>query len=500
MRICIIGSGPAGVIAVDYLKNIKKLKIDILDVGINDKKKYNINSNSFIPPKIAFNNSFMYKRADNLKLVFDKFSNFFTSHALGGLSNVWGANISCIHNKYLKSWKINKKIFYESFNYVLKKMKICARKDMIDDLYDVKLSNTHLIKSGLSYDHSVFDEKNIIFLKQKNLYIGASKLALNINKCTMISECLTGCKNRAIFNSADLIKNTFVNSDINYKKGILVLKFIEKKDKVHVIVKNISSQKNLILKYDYLIIAAGCVDSTLIVKKSILDNENDFNFKILESKKFYFPVFSRKILSSNNLDNSISLSHIFIQCKNKNSLVHCQLYPLYFMLEWILINKLGKYSVFLIKPFKWVLKYFFLAMVYLDSEDSGYLLANYKDNILNVKGFENSKSKKRLDFFIKKMKSCIKVTDLIPVNIVLSSKLGQSQHFGSTMRMKITPNINQTDFYGRPHKHKRTFIIDSSVLPSIPSSPTTINIMANAVRICKKIESLLKKEGLSSAN
>jgi choline dehydrogenase-like flavoprotein len=40
---------------------------------------------------------------------------------------------------------------------------------------------------------------------------------------------------------------------------------------------------------------------------------------------------------------------------------------------------------------------------------------------------------------------------------------------------------------GRPYRHKRTFIIDSSVLPSIPASPTTIVVMANAVRICKAI-------------
>ena len=85
MRICIVGSGPSGLISANYLKNYKNLKIDILDVGIANNLNFSFKTNNFIPIKTVFNNAFMYKRADELKINFDKLTDFYTSHALGGL-------------------------------------------------------------------------------------------------------------------------------------------------------------------------------------------------------------------------------------------------------------------------------------------------------------------------------------------------------------------------------------------------------------------------------
>ena len=40
-----------------------------------------------------------------------------------------------------------------------------------------------------------------------------------------------------------------------------------------------------------------------------------------------------------------------------------------------------------------------------------------------------------------------------------------------------------TDIFGRPFGWKRVFVVDASVLPSLPATTTAFNTMANARRI-----------------
>ena len=97
-KILIIGSGPVGAICADFITTSKKFNIELMDVAVSSRTKYKLKSDGLIPYKNINGNDFMYKRRDNLKFIFDKFTNFLTSHAQGGLSNVWGGNISALHN------------------------------------------------------------------------------------------------------------------------------------------------------------------------------------------------------------------------------------------------------------------------------------------------------------------------------------------------------------------------------------------------------------------
>lgn len=489
-KVFIVGSGPVGTIAADYFINKSDFRVEILDIGTDNKKQVKLKSKEFIPSKTLFGNAFMYLRIDKIKFIFDKFSSFYTSHAKGGLSNVWGANISFIHNKYLGKWGLNMNEFKINYHYILKKIKTCSRVDMIDEDFELSINGEHVINSGLSFDHSNFSSTDKKILKKNNLSIGLSKLALDKNTCISCNSCMVGCEQNSIFNSVSLLESLILNPKFRYRKNIKVDSFIENKKGILVYVTNLQTKQPQVLTCDYLLIAAGTIDSTLIVKSSLNMKKE---FKIKESKKFYFPVISTKFRSSSNIDKSISLSHLFIQNNEKDSLIHCQLYPLYFVLDYCLRSKFGDFFVKILCPFKFLLKYFYLAMVYLDSEDSGCLSFTKTGNDIYIRGYESKKSKIRLNVFINRLKKVYKITKLIPLNFILSSKLGHSQHFGSTMPMTYEPSTIQTDMFGRPFNQKRTYIIDTSVLPSIPALPTTIISMANALRICRKIINQEKK-------
>ena len=49
--------------------------------------------------------------------------------------------------------------------------------------------------------------------------------------------------------------------------------------------------------------------------------------------------------------------------------------------------------------------------------------------------------------------------------------------------MAHAPNPMQTDRMGRPHGMVRTHVVDATIFPTIPASPITLTVMANAYRI-----------------
>ncbi len=482
-KVAIIGTGPTGAISAKYLIENSSFKIDLIDAGLTSKTFIKPEKTGLIPKKTLFGNAFIYKRRDSIELCFDKHTSFDTSHALGGLSNVWGANISSLHEYYYKKWSLDKKKAFSAFHYVLKNIPITARRDMIDEQFDLSISNKHHINKGLSYDHCELDNFKRKFLSRLGLSIGLSKLAIDFNKCIKCSGCMAGCPEGAIFNSADIIANLTLNLKFKYKPNIIVNKFEEKSDFVSLEVKNINTGKIEILNYDYVIIASGTIDSTNIVRKSLGLKST---FKIKESKKYYMPFFSTKFLSGSNLDETISLSHIFIQHFQNKSLVHCQLYTCYHLIDYIFRDRFGSFASILI-PFKFILKHFYIAMIYLDSEDSGYINIKYSKDKIQIQGVESLRSKIRLKIFISQLRKAYSAVKLIPIPFVLASKLGHSQHFGATIPMRRHPGKNEVDLYGRPFAHKKTFIVDTSILPTIPASPTTIVVMSNAIRICAEL-------------
>ena len=483
-KICIIGSGPSGAIAADFILKNSNIRVDLIDAGITSFSKVKIKSKGIIPKKTLFGNAFVYERIDNKKFSFDSKTSFDTSHAKGGLSNVWGANISSLHNKYITQWGINKEEFNNAFQYVLKRIPICAQKDMIDDQYEISISNKHIILDGISYEHTQFDENEKDNLYKNNITIGASKLAIDTKLCIRCERCMDGCKVNAIFNAANLLTEFESSLKFKYKPNYIFDKFIEEKNNVTIFIVNTKTKKVEAHRYDALIIATGVIDTTSIVRKSLNISSN---FIVKESKKYYLPFISTKLFTRLKTSGDLALSHIFIQNLNKTSMIHCQLYSSFHILEYILKNKIGPVSSLILRPFKFLLKYIYVGMVYLDSEDSGSFSVKERGSKVIVKGTESNKSKKRLECFLSAMRKTIRFSHFIPIPIILGSKLGHSQHFGSTLPMKKNPNVHETDMLGRPFRHKRTFIIDSSVLPSIPALPSTITVMANAVRICKAI-------------
>ena len=108
-----------------------------------------------------------------------------------------------------------------------------------------------------------------------------------------------------------------------------------------------------------------------------------------------------------------------------------------------------------------------------------------KDKHLFIKKLENYSSKK----YIKKILSLLKKNSnklgFYPLSLFLKiGNYGAGYHSGGTFKMSNKNNkFGLSDKWGRPFGYKKIHIIDSSILPTIPSTTITFTVMANAARI-----------------
>ena len=129
----------------------------------------------------------------------------------------------------------------------------------------------------------------------------------------------------------------------------------------------------------------------------------------------------------------------------------------------------------------------------LDSRVDQMYKSFEEENKMVVSGTDNVRSTTEFDTFARKLRKHAKRTGFTaPFGLKMRSKLGHSQHFGGTIPMKANPARYESDSLGRPFGCQKVFIVDSTVLPSIPATPTTGLVMANATRIATWISANLR--------
>jgi choline dehydrogenase-like flavoprotein len=64
---------------------------------------------------------------------------------------------------------------------------------------------------------------------------------------------------------------------------------------------------------------------------------------------------------------------------------------------------------------------------------------------------------------------------------------GGGYHSGGTLPMRRTPHSLETDYWGQLPSLPGTHVVDASVLPTVPASPTAFTVMANTHRIASEV-------------
>jgi ferredoxin len=501
-RVAIVGSGPSGVTAAGILI-AAGINVDMYDVGTDakyeDQRTNKVVKEGVIPRKALFGKTYMYCRRDGMRIIKSDNVSFDTSHAKGGLSTVWGATVSAVTAHDIADWPVSIQEISEHLKDVFSSMHLSARDDMIDRIYPIKLQGIDLQYENTQSEFILkMAQSNASELIKREIYIGKSKLAINNNVgsengCILCAKCMTGCERGSIFNSWSIVRSLQKQPFFRYFDDCLVQRFDDSGDFVIINLLNLNDGLNRNERYDSVILAAGCIDSTKIVDSSLGWTGHEYH--INDSQKYYFPVWVDKGRGS-VVDKSISLAHLYVQSFDSNgNVVQGQLYASKFILSLIFEDILGKLGGIIGNILSPYLNRIYVGVAYFSSSVSGKIGIRFTDdNQMFLRGIVNQKSGDEFNNFISKLLNSRKLTGFAPIfRIKLRSKLGHSQHFGGTIPMRVNPVIYEADNLGRPFGCKNVYIVDSTVLTSVPATPTTSLVMANSARIASSLVEIFKK-------
>lgn len=525
LKIAIIGSGPSGVAASYTLLKKHDCQVDMIDVGLEmdaetldlkesarntrqdifleklEKKRVRADkkNKSTIPQKLLFGSDFVFQKIDNVKAKIDDAVKLNFTFAKGGLGKIWGANVASILQKDIDNWPISEECLQSYFKEIELIVPISSEKDTLGERFKYKPKGNYSFplagNSQKVIDESLKNEKN---LRNAGIFVGRAKLAVSsketdlFKKCVSCGLCMHGCPYDSIFDPSVIIDKYFKrNKSFRYLSNNLIIKIAEKASGKVVLSKRNTKNNSLVdVTYDKVFVACGSIASTALIVRSFSDCSQKIIIK--DSQKYLFPfIVSNPIKKSSANKTTNTLAQLVLQIeklKNTSKVVHIQLYSFNDLMAKPVKKFLGKaITNFLLFIFSPLLNKVMIGMMYLHSDTSGRisLRVNPKEDFDIELGGANSKES---DMVFKEVKDKInhyykELGGFIVSKFAIRQLPGESQHFGASMPMNRFPNGMETDILGRPFNLKNTHVVDTSVLPNIPSTPTTLLVMANASRI-----------------
>ena len=520
-KIGIVGSGITGIIVAKVLSK-KGFIPTIIDYGleIEDKKKELINKLSKISPrhwnkediinlnfKSIINNSsyptknnhgsnFFYGKSNSNYYVKDNNFPIPFSLAKGGFSNGWGASVLPPAESDISEWPLNISDLKNEFEEILETHPLSARKDMLESVFPIFKKDPKSISIDKNYFYIMERLKHNQNVLPDFLY-GQSRLMVqpeNENEklgCQYCGQCMSGCVYNCIYKSNEDLDELIKTKKVIYKSGFIVEKIKQIKRKVTISYKD---KNNQIIEeeFDRVFLAAGAVSSTKIFLQS--NNFFNRNLKIKSTTSFILPIFSLRKMSF-SWPNVNTQPGIFLEFKieDSNKWIHTQLS----INNELLLNQLKYFSKNNIIPKKiirGIASRIIIANCNLPSELSDeyivWLTKDNDENILNSKRKLNYDTPYVIRAANKKIKNIFSSTGFIPISFFTKNTTHSSgsYHVGSSMPMKKKiKNFYETNLLGSHFHSDRINIVDSSVLPSLPSTTIGLISMANAARIVNEI-------------
>ena len=518
----IIGSGPAGVSAAseflqnnkdllildvgseiedekksivsDYLKskNIKKFKEEVL----NSKKKIKKYSDPNL--KFPYGSDFVFKLNENEKINHDLKTNTLSSNAKGGLSNIWGTLSSPFYKKDIKSWDITYEEFYKEVEKVEKIIPISSSKDNLNKFFETEIGIDHVTDISLTSKELVkFLDISQENLNKQGFYYGRSKYAVS-NKyshentqCQNCGLCHYGCPYECMFNAKNLL-NALIKKYPNliYEKEKFVENFQKRNNKIYLNTIDMKTKKNIEYSCENLFIACGPVlTASLILRSKILNIDK---IKIKEAQRFYFPAFYLGKADNNLNELKNTLPELFFEVYNENisdRSIHLQFYTFNDLMLKPFEKIFGSLTKYLTKILPFVFNRLTVIVGYIHSDFSSQIVVeNTGNNYFSVSSVHNKNSINTVNKCVKFLKRILKKKFIIIPKLVALNLPGSSYHYGSSFPMsKEKKSETSTSKNGELFECKNVFILDASVFPDVPGSPTTFNIAINSSRIISNL-------------
>jgi choline dehydrogenase-like flavoprotein len=426
--------------------------------------------------KYLFGSDFATRDAGSARMV-EKHCRIVRSHALGGLSNVWGRGIEPPYLGECDHWP-GKDAFLVSMQKVLDYLPFAAQRDNLEKV--MPLYAQHYKPLPITPEsQQLLDRWNqhAAALNASGVHFGALRAALRQGSlaqqgCQLCGLCYYGCAYGALFDTRAMVAElTQTFPGFEYRPGLLLTRFSQSGGKVEMALETTDGKASS-LAADALIVAAGAAHSTAIVMRSLgvetatLQNSDLITIPMLKlfgrsQRQEAYHTLGQLTMTINR--RAISKKAIAIHFFGRNPYIEER--ALSFLPAWM-------------RPlFSWLWPRLFFGMCFLHSDDSAVIAVRQKNDVTEFTGGRTGSAfivyLKLLLFLL----AHIRKTGLLPLPGLCGVGLpGSSVHVGGSL-------AKHCDAGGQLIDAPSVFIADAASLPEIPAGSYTLSIMANAHRI-----------------
>lgn len=279
---------------------------------------------------------------------------------------------------------------------------------------------------------------------------------------------------------------------VEYRKGLVVTKVTEEYEGATLTLQDISTLEQSNERFDVVFVACGPINTTrlMLASRQILDRP----VALKESQKFVLPML-RWGDAPGALDEGINtLAAAFYETKFpelSRNWAHVQLTPISDLALRQLRLQSGQALHALRPVLAPVLRRLMLGWVSMHSDHSSEVRLTLRQEMRNGQNVLEIDTAVREQALAAERQVArglfsqgLMFKSLFTFPVIKHSNPGSGTHCGGSFPMRQESQSEfDTDIFGRPFGWKRVFLVDSSILPSIPATTTAFNVVANALRI-----------------
>jgi len=446
-----------------------------------------------VPLKLVHGSDYIYRRPAGAPDIRYGKLNIRASYAKGGLSNVWGATLLPYREVDIADWPVSVADLAESYAEVLTLIPVSGRDDDLSPLFPLPARSMCPLRQSRQIEALLRQAaRNKAKLNGDGLFVGGSRLAVDaaghgdVPGCYYCGYCLHGCPRDVVYSSRHSLAGLLKSKRVQYQPGILVRSVGETEGGVRIEAVRADGSVCL-LEGERLFLGAGTISSTAILLRSLGLYDHPVRFK--DSQYYLFPMLQAAAVPRVSDEALHTLCQGFIEIfdeKISPHTIHLQVYSYNDHLSQILDHKLG--PVKHIFPKNALLGRFLLIQGFLHSDHSGSIVGRLRRKG-DCDGFDldeslNPQTHPKINQVLGKLARQALNLGALPIAPLLQvTEPGRGFHTGGSFPMAARPEPGQTDRLGRPHGMSRTHVVDATVFPTIPATPITLSVMANAHRI-----------------
>lgn len=453
-------------------------------------------------------------RAPSNRYVFRDFSEFYRlkadgfvavgSLAAGGLSNAWGAAVSCFDDSDLLGYPISRHDLEPSYQAIAKRIGISGNaRGHLGAIHGADILLQPPAQLGVNceslinryYARPDHAARHGVCLDYARNAVLTQSLDERRKECRYCGMCTWGCSQGSIYSSEYDVERLKAHKNFRYDPGSLVAAITPLAGDglrgVYEIATRardgISERK---LRARRIMLACGAIGSTKLVLDAL--RLYDQELRLLSSPVAAFALVLPQRLGTAIAQKSFSLSRLTYTVADVggNDRKHDYAFGNIFTADGILASEFIRHTPLSYPCSRWLIKLLQPALLvsncFFHGEYSDHRLLLKRDGTIVIRGGYKPELAPAMDSTKRRLAGVFRRygAHMLPGSF-RETRPGEDVHYAGTLPMSGEPLRHQLTSRGEVAGLPGMFVVDGASLPTLPAKPHTLTIMANADRIAR---------------